>query len=61
VLVVVLLALDFWTVRNVSGRTLVGLRFWNQVDDDGGSFWVFESRNVRYLELLEESRTSRPQ
>lgn len=46
VLVVVLLALDFWTVRNVSGRVLVGLRFWNQVDDDGTSFWVFESRSV---------------
>ena len=44
--VVVLLALDFWTVRNVSGRVLVGLRFWNQVDEDGTSFWVFEHRNV---------------
>ena len=47
VLVVVLLSLDFWTVRNVSGRVLVGLRFWNQVDDDGTSFWVFDSRSVR--------------
>ncbi|GAA6059385.1 hypothetical protein JCM10212_003283 [Sporobolomyces blumeae] len=45
VLVVVLLSLDFWTVRNVSGRVLVGLRFWNQVDEDGTSFWVFESRS----------------
>ncbi|KAH8835341.1 Golgi apparatus membrane protein TVP23 [Flagelloscypha sp. PMI_526] len=45
VLVVVLLAVDFWTCRNVSGRTLVGLRFWNQVDDDGESYWVFESRD----------------
>ncbi|KAK0465387.1 Golgi apparatus membrane protein TVP23 [Desarmillaria tabescens] len=35
----------FGTCRNVSGRTLVGLRFWNQVDDDGESFWVFESRD----------------
>ncbi|GJN92162.1 hypothetical protein Rhopal_005192-T1 [Rhodotorula paludigena] len=45
VLVVVLLSLDFWTVRNVSGRVLVGLRFWNQVDEDGTSYWVFESRS----------------
>ncbi|KAK9895870.1 DUF846-domain-containing protein [Cystobasidium minutum MCA 4210] len=45
VLVVVLLSMDFWTVRNVSGRVLVGLRFWNQVDDDGTSYWVFESRD----------------
>ncbi|KAJ7695136.1 hypothetical protein B0H17DRAFT_1056548 [Mycena rosella] len=43
--VVVLLAMDFWNCRNVAGRTLVGLRFWNQVDEDGESFWVFESRD----------------
>ncbi|KAG0147230.1 hypothetical protein CROQUDRAFT_656341 [Cronartium quercuum f. sp. fusiforme G11] len=45
VIVVVLLSADFWTVRNVSGRVLVGLRFWNQVDEDGTSYWVFESRD----------------
>ncbi|KAK4052900.1 Golgi apparatus membrane protein tvp23 [Microbotryomycetes sp. JL221] len=45
VLVVVLLSLDFWTVRNVSGRILCGLRFWNQVDEDGSSYWVFEHRS----------------
>lgn len=42
---VILLSIDFWTVRNVSGRVLVGLRFWNQVDEDGSSYWVFESRD----------------
>lgn len=45
VVVVVLLAMDFWNCRNVSGRTLVGLRYWNQVDEDGESTWVFESRD----------------
>ncbi|EAU92897.2 hypothetical protein CC1G_03684 [Coprinopsis cinerea okayama7 len=45
VTVVVLLAMDFWNCRNVAGRTLVGLRFWNQVDEDGESYWVFESRD----------------
>ncbi|KAJ7050567.1 Golgi apparatus membrane protein TVP23 [Mycena amicta] len=45
VLVVVLLSMDFWNCRNVAGRTLVGLRFWNQVDEDGESYWVFESRD----------------
>ncbi|EJD04049.1 Golgi apparatus membrane protein TVP23 [Fomitiporia mediterranea MF3/22] len=45
VMVVVLLAMDFWNCRNVAGRTLVGLRYWNQVDDDGESYWVFESRD----------------
>lgn len=32
--------------QNVSGRLLVGLRWWNQVDEDGKSHWVFESRKV---------------
>jgi hypothetical protein len=31
VAVVLLLAVDFWTVKNVSGRILVGLRWWNRV------------------------------
>lgn len=44
-LVVVLLSLDFWNTRNVAGRTLVGLRYWNEVDDEGESAWVFESRD----------------
>ncbi|KAH9944444.1 DUF846-domain-containing protein [Epithele typhae] len=46
VIVVVLLAMDFWNCKNVAGRRLVGLRYWNQVDDDGESYWVFESRDV---------------
>lgn len=25
---------------------MVGLRWWNQVDDDGKSHWVFEARKV---------------
>ena len=33
------LAFDFWTTKNVSGRLLVGLRWWSLEDK-----WVFESR-----------------
>ncbi|KAG8006933.1 Golgi apparatus membrane protein TVP23-like protein B, partial [Nibea albiflora] len=44
VAIILLLSCDFWTVKNVSGRLLVGLRWWNQVDEDGKSHWVFESR-----------------
>ena len=29
--IVLLLALDFWTVKNVSGRLMVGLRWRNEV------------------------------
>ena len=28
----------------IVGRLLVGLRWWNYVDDDGVSHWVYESR-----------------
>ncbi|XP_054623779.1 Golgi apparatus membrane protein TVP23 homolog B [Dunckerocampus dactyliophorus] len=44
VTIILLLSCDFWTVKNVTGRLMVGLRWWNQVDDDGQSHWVFESR-----------------
>lgn len=38
--------IPFAFLQNVSGRLLVGLRWWNQVDEDGKSRWVFESRKV---------------
>ncbi|XP_035224332.1 Golgi apparatus membrane protein TVP23 homolog B-like [Stegodyphus dumicola] len=44
VTILIFLSLDFWTVKNVTGRLLVGLRWWNYVDDEGKSHWVFESR-----------------
>ena len=42
VLVVVLLMLDFWTTKNVTGRLLVGLRWWNEVTEEGSN-WRFET------------------
>lgn len=47
VIIVLLLSMDFWTVKNITGRLMVGLRWWNYVDDDGISHWVFESRKNR--------------
>uniref|UniRef100_A0A1B6E0H6 Golgi apparatus membrane protein TVP23 homolog n=1 Tax=Clastoptera arizonana TaxID=38151 RepID=A0A1B6E0H6_9HEMI len=47
VLIVLLLSMDFWTVKNITGRLMVGLRWWNYVDDDGVSHWIFESRKNR--------------
>ncbi|XP_076739334.1 Golgi apparatus membrane protein TVP23 homolog B isoform X1 [Maylandia zebra] len=43
---------DWWwsesgsLASNVSGRLLVGLRWWNQVDENGKSHWVFESKKT---------------
>ncbi|XP_050541951.1 uncharacterized Golgi apparatus membrane protein-like protein CG5021 isoform X2 [Daktulosphaira vitifoliae] len=47
VLIILLLSMDFWTVKNITGRIMVGLRWWNYVDDDGVSHWVFEARKNR--------------
>ncbi|XP_060868741.1 uncharacterized Golgi apparatus membrane protein-like protein CG5021 isoform X1 [Metopolophium dirhodum] len=44
VLIILLLSMDFWIVKNITGRIMVGLRWWNYVDDDGVSHWVYESR-----------------
>ena len=35
--------LDFWVVKNVSGRFLVGLRWWTSLDESGKEKWTFES------------------
>ncbi|CAG7916031.1 unnamed protein product [Penicillium olsonii] len=45
-----LLSADFYYLKNIAGRRLVGLRWWNEVDTaTGDSKWVFESSdpNVR--------------
>lgn len=46
VLCVLMLVFDFWTVKNVSGRLLVGLRWWSENKEDGTTTWLFESRDV---------------
>jgi len=41
-----LLAADFYYSKNIAGRRLVGLRWWNEVDTStGDSHWVFESQD----------------
>jgi Eukaryotic protein of unknown function (DUF846) len=42
-----LLSLDFYYLKNIAGRRLVGLRWWNEVNTSTGeSHWVFESRET---------------
>jgi len=52
VCVVLLLSADFWTVKNITGRLLVGLRWWNYVDDDGKSHWVYEAKKVNFSKYI---------
>ncbi|KAJ2156752.1 Golgi apparatus membrane protein tvp23 [Coemansia sp. RSA 552] len=56
VLCVLTLAVDFWTVKNISGRLLVGLRWWNEVREDGTNEWIFESRDVNVPVNASDSR-----
>merc|ERR1712000_802659 len=44
IVTILLLAADFYYLKNIAGRRLVGLRWWNEVDPSTGeSKWVFES------------------
>jgi len=44
IIVILLLAADFYYCKNIAGRRLVGLRWWNETNPDNGeSIWVFES------------------
>lgn len=44
IITILLLACDFYYLKNIAGRRLVGLRWWNEVDPStGDSQWVFES------------------
>lgn len=52
--VILLLAADFWNVKNISGRLLVGLRWWNESNELGQSIWVFENADPnRYINPID--------
>lgn len=52
VVTVFLAALDFWVVKNVSGRILVGLRWWNEISEQGDSVWKFEALDQESLSRI---------
>eukprot|EP01015_Nassula_variabilis_P021700 TRINITY_DN3894_c0_g1_i4.p1 TRINITY_DN3894_c0_g1~~TRINITY_DN3894_c0_g1_i4.p1 ORF type:complete len:136 (+),score=19.36 TRINITY_DN3894_c0_g1_i4:65-472(+) len=35
---------SFWTVKNITGRLLVGLRWWSKIKPDGEQDWIFECK-----------------
>ncbi|KAF1818100.1 DUF846-domain-containing protein [Dissoconium aciculare CBS 342.82] len=44
IITILLLAADFYYLKNIAGRRLVGLRWWNEVNTQtGDTHWVFES------------------
>ena len=61
IVLVLLISGDFWNLKNVAGRLLVGLRWWNEVNfielSSTGEFenvWVFESADPsRYINPID--------
>lgn len=52
IITILLLATDFYYLKNIAGRRLVGLRWWNEVDTGSGdSRWVFESADPAVREI----------
>jgi hypothetical protein len=43
--VIIFGSIDFWYTKNISGRILVGLRWWNQIKKNGEEVWIYESKN----------------
>jgi hypothetical protein len=43
VVTILLLAADFWTTKNITGRILVSMRWRSEVLEDGSTEWLFES------------------
>jgi Eukaryotic protein of unknown function (DUF846) len=54
VICTLLLAADFWVVKNVTGRLLVGLRWWNKVQDED-TLWIFESAEDKVVNKFDRS------
>ena len=51
---ILLLAADFWVVKNITGRLLVGLRWWNKVEGDS-TRWIFESAKNKQTNRFDSS------
>ncbi|XP_039069232.1 Golgi apparatus membrane protein-like protein ECHIDNA [Hibiscus syriacus] len=54
VITVVLAALGFWVVKNVSGCILVRLRWWNEINEQGESIWRFQCLDQESLARINQ-------
>lgn len=45
----------FFNVNCIVGRILVGLRWWNYVDSEGKSHWIYEARKVQQVQYSADS------
>ena len=47
IVIITFAAMDFWVVKNITGRKLVGLRWWNMIKEDGTEEWIYESQDIK--------------
>lgn len=60
ILVLILLSLDFWFTKNISGRILVGLRWSSQTDSNTGKVnWRFDSHKPSVIDTADPSSLTR--
>ncbi|KRX08059.1 hypothetical protein PPERSA_02191 [Pseudocohnilembus persalinus] len=43
IIVLVISCIDFWAVKNLTARFLVGLKWWNEFDENGNEIWLYSS------------------
>lgn len=58
IILILLFAADFWNLKNVAGRLLVGLRWWNETNATEGNVGEFE--NVWVFETADPNRYINP-
>jgi hypothetical protein len=56
IIIIIVMAVDFWCTKNISGRLLVGYRWWNLVNEDGTNEWKFETIEDRSIVSGKNSR-----
>ncbi|KAF3933894.1 hypothetical protein ABW19_dt0204180 [Dactylella cylindrospora] len=57
IIVIILLSADFYYCKNIAGRRLVGLRWWNETNaQTGEQIWVFESADPSRVINATDSR-----
>ena len=53
IIVISMAALDFWTVKNITGRFLVGLRWWSRIKEDGQEEWIYEGHPEKTINKVD--------
>ncbi|KAK4468340.1 hypothetical protein MN116_008134 [Schistosoma mekongi] len=59
IFILICLSLDFWVVKNISGRILVGLRWSSYTDEAGTVHWRYDARKPSPIDSADVSSLSR--